>query len=376
MKKVFAKICVCVLVAALVGAVMGCRGGEAETPAGTEAGAASSQDAEGAAAVQANLVYGVAPAPAEGKTAEDYAFAFSFGGINPYSDPCEGAANQMADLLMIPHIEVKTPQDWVQNEQNVILDGLISKGKKGIFMMPSEPTAGNEQISKMVDAGIPVVCIGGAPALPSKATLTLATDVYQSAYIGTEALIEAIGGQGSILALSGALNDTNTAKRFQAVEDACKKHGVTLFQKIGDVDQAEASMTAVGDFLAANGDKIDGIISTAYYPTVAIANYLARDEYKHIKGIGIDTDAKVMEAIKAGTLHGTMSQNPWGQAYISTLTLKMLVDRWTYKEGQPEVIDSGSFLITQENVDSYEALSKEVTEKLLADWISRFNPPQ
>ncbi len=319
----------------------------------------------------------IAVGPTEGKSASDYQFGFSFGGINPYSDPVEPAATLAEEELGIElHLIISTPQDWIQNDQNQLLDALIASGCKGILMMPSEATASNEQITKMVDAGIPVVCMGGPPDLPSDCTLTLATDVYQSAYDGTIAAITAMEGKGKVVGLTGAINDTNTVRRLQAITDACAQYpDVELFQTIADIDNAEGSMTAVGDLLAAYGSEIGGMVATAYYPSVAMAKYLVQPEYSHIKAVAIDTDNAVLDAIREGILHGTMSQNPWGQGYIGIYTLKMLVDGYIYKEGQPEVIDSGSFLVTKENVDIYDELKLETTMKIMDTWLERFDPP-
>ncbi len=330
------------------------------------------QPPEGAGPV-IDIPYG----PTNGRSAKDYQFGFSFGGINPYADPVGPAAAQAEKELGITRpLIISTPQEWNQNEQNQLLDALIAGGCKGIQMMPSEATAANEQITKMVNAGIPVVCMGGPPELPSDATLTLATDVYNSAYEGTVAVIEAIGRKGNIVGLSGAINDTNTKKRFQAIADACDEYpDVNLLQTIGDIDNSEGAMTAIGALLAARGEKVDGMISTAYYPSVAMAKFLSQEEYSHVVGVGIDTDEAVLDAIRDGILYGTMSQNPWGQSYISIYTLKMLVDGYTYKAGQPAVIDSGSFLVTAENIDSYDDLKMAVTKEILSTWLDRFNPP-
>lgn len=343
----------------------------AESEQASEAPAESETSAEGSPSI--DISYG----PTEGKTDADYQFGFSFGGINPYSDPVEPAASVAEkELGITKHLIISTPQDWVQNDQNQLLDALISSGSKGILMMPSEATAANEQITKMVSAGIPVVCMGGSPELPSDCTLTLATDVYTSAYEGTKAVIEAMGGKGNVVGLTGALNDTNTQKRLQAIQDACDEYAdVTLFQTIADIDNAEGSMTAIGDLLAASGDEINGMISTAYYPSVALAKYLGQEEYSHIFGVGIDTDDAVLDAIREGSLYGTMSQNPWGQSYIGIYTLKMLTDGYTYKDGQPEVIDSGSFLVTADNIDDYDNLKMEVTQEIMSTWLDRFNVP-
>jgi len=328
-----------------------------------------------AAFAQSGKVYGVDAGIPKGKSTNDYMFAFSFGGVNPYADPIPGAANDMGKLLGIPTVIEQTPQDWEQNQQNVILDGLVAKGIRGIFMMPSNAVAANTQITKMVKAGIPVVCIGGPPKEPSDATLTLATDVYQSAFTGTTELIKALGGKGNIVALSGQVTDPNTVKRFQASKDACAKYsGVHLIQTIGDIDDAELSMTAVQNLLSARGNEVNGIISTAYYPSVAVATILKGSKYS-IKAVAIDTDSKVLDAIRSGVLLGTMSQNPYGQGYVATLTLKMLKDGWTYKKGQPFLVDSGSFFISKDNIDRLDQIKMDVTKKLLETWTSRFNPP-
>ena len=315
--------------------------------------------------------------PIAGKTAADYKFGFSFGGIASYADPIPGMADLAASELGIPKVTVQTPQNWVQNEQNQKLDGLIASGVKGIFMMTSEPTAGNAQITKMVSAGIPVVTIGGPPELPSKSTLTLATEAPKAAYDGTIALIKAMGEKGNLVALIPMLNDTNTQKRLAGIKEAVAKYpNVKLLQTLADMENTENAMTSLGDLLAARGKEIDGLMCAGYTAAVTCATFLVKPEYAHIKSVGFDTDPKVMAAIKSGKMTGAMSQNPWGQAYIGMYTLKMLADGWTYKSGQPEVINSDSFLINKDNVDKYEQMIKEETFKIMATWTDRFEPPK
>lgn len=318
----------------------------------------------------------VAYGPAEGKTDKDYSLGGVFGAINSYSDPMQGAADEAAEELGIPQTQFDAPKDWVQNDQNTILDGLIAKGLKGIYMMTSDPVAGNEQIAKMVGAGVPIVCVGGAPDTPSEATLTLATDVYQASYDGTVNLIEAMGQKGGVVGLCGAVTDTNTQSRMQAIKDACEEYpDVTLIQIIGDIDDSEASVTAIENILAAKGDEINGFISTCYYPSVALASILSDEKYSNIHAIGCDTDEAVLDGIKSGSLDGTMSQNPWGQAYLATVTLKMLADGWTYKDREEFLIDSGSFYITSDNVDKVEETQKEATMEMAKTWADKFEAP-
>lgn len=323
--------------------------------------------------------YGVLVGPAEGKTEADYKFEGVFGGLNPYSDPCEGAAAQAAEELGIPTPGFYSPQAWDQNEQNTILDGLIAKGATGIYMMTSNGTAGNEQITKMVDAGVNVVTFGGAPDTPTKSTLTLATDVYQQGYLGTKHIIEKLKADGKesgkIVHLTGAISDPNTELRIQGCEDACAENeGFEIVQVISDIDESEGSMVAVENLLASSGKEIDGIMSTAYYPAIAMAK-LITEEYSNIVAVGCDADASVVQAIKEGRMYGTMRQNPWGQAYISTITLKMLKDGWVFNGGEYQFVDSGIFFLDASNVDDEIEILKEGTMEILSTWTDRFEAP-
>jgi len=365
--KKFISIVSCVALAA--GMMAGCKGG-------TDSSSSSSQTQDKTAYDQSVWKDVVEFGAVDGKTDKDYAFAGVFGAINSYSDPMQGAADIAAEELGIKATEFDAPKDWVQNDQNTILDGLIAKGIKGIYMMTSDPVAGNEQISKMTSSGVPIVCIGGSPSTPSKATLTLATDVYQAAYDGTINLIKAMGETGGVVGLCGAVTDTNTQSRMEAIQKACAEYpNVELIQIIGDIDESEASVTAIENILAAKGDQISGFISTCYYPSVALAKILSDERYSNVHAIGCDTDEAVLDGIKSGALDGTMSQNPWGQAYLATVTLKMLTDGWTYKADQDFLVDSGSFYITKDNADKVEQTQMEATMEMAKTWTDRFDAP-
>lgn len=369
MKRRMISLLVCMTMAA--GMLAGCSKEDAKSQTTAEQKSASASYEE---SVWKDVVaYG----PAEGKSDKDYAFGGVFGAINSYSDPMQGAADMAADELGIPMTQFDAPKDWVQNDQNTILDGLIAKGMKGIYMMTSDPVAGNEQIAKMAGSGIPIVCVGGSPDTPSEATLTLATDVYQAAYDGTVNLIESMGEKGGVVGLCGAVTDTNTQQRMQAIGDACDEYPeVELVQIIGDIDDSEASMTAIENILAAKGEQVNGFISTAYYPSVSLAKILADERYSEVHAIGCDTDEAVLDGIKSGALDGTMAQNPWGQAYLATVTLKMLTDGWTYKADQEFLIDSGSFYITAETADQVEETQRASTMEMAETWADRFDAPK
>ena len=177
----------------------------------------------------ASVAYG----PTGDRQASDYQFGFLWGGKSDYYEAMPMLFARACGELNIPMPIDATPKNWDQQEQNAKIDKLLEENVKGICMMPSEEVLGNYKISKLVADGIPVVCIGGAPAQPSQCTVTLATDVYQCAYDATLTVLDALNYEGNIVAITGAASDTNSAKRLLGVADACAQYSkVTLLDRI------------------------------------------------------------------------------------------------------------------------------------------------
>lgn len=317
----------------------------------------------------------IAYGPVEGKTEADYQFGFSWGGVGSFEKPIPEMAKIAAEELGIPDVIEMTPQEWEQNQQNQMLDSLIASGCTGIMFMTSEAVAGNEQITKMVESGINVVTQGCPPGNEGDETLsslTLCTDTYTAAYEGAKHAIEKMGGKGNVVALSGDLNDGNTVKRFNGVQAACDEYeDVTLIQQIGDIEDPEASMTAIGNLLTARADEIDAIVATTYETAASLARYMDSGDYPDIIAVCTDTDEAVITAIENGTVYGTMTQSPWAMGYWGMYALKLLEDGWTYN-GDP-IVPTGQSFIGQEDASRYEEIAKEAAISGLKDFLSNWS---
>lgn len=315
--------------------------------------------------------------PVEGKTSADYQFGFSWGGVGSFEKPIPVMGNRAAAELGIPEVMEMTPQEWEQNQQNQMLDSLIAAGCKGIMFMTSEAVAGNEQITKMVEAGINIVTQGAAPGAEGSTTLstvTLCTDTYTAAYDGAIQAIEALGGKGNIVALSGDLNDANTTKRFNGVQAACDEYpDVTLIQTIGDIEAPEASMTAIGNLLSARADEIDAIVATTYETAASLARYMDSGNYPGIVAVCTDTDEAVLAAMEHGTVIGTMTQSPWAMGYWGIYALKLLEDGWTY-DG-PAVYSTGASFVPAAEGAKYEEVATNAALEGLNDFLSYWKAP-
>lgn len=270
-------------------------------------------------------------------------------------------------------VAYQLPQNFDQNEQNGILEGLVAKGYNLMAIQPSDPVAGNAEIAKLVARNVKVVTFGGCPEQPSKAPFCLSTDAKTAAYNGTLALLKALGGKGRIVHLSGQVADVNTAARIAGVKAAIAKYpGVKLVQTITDVDSPQAAQTAVASLFASKRSQIDGIITTAGNPSIAVAQKMMSLKETRIKAVTIDTEAPQINAIKAGYVYGTVAQNPFGMAYLSVYSLALLSEGYTWKPSAPFHVDSGTLFISKRNVAHWQSDIVKTTNQMVKTWKSKY----
>nr|MBI2904799.1 substrate-binding domain-containing protein [Chloroflexota bacterium] len=300
------------------------------------------------------------------KTPADVRVAVVPGGPHPYFLPMEPGLADAVKAFGLGQSEFKSPPEWTLAAQNQLITSMVAQGYNAFGIFPGDANATNGTIDELVAKGIPVLALAGCVNEPTKATFCLATDVGQSAYLGTQALIKAMGGKGKIIHGTGFLVDPNTQKRIKAVEKAVAETNgaVTLVQVLADIDSQEAADKAINSFLAAHGSEIDGIITSAYVPSTVAATALRNLGDKRIKMVGIDDDPIVLDAIKDGYLVGTMAQNPYGQAYIGAMVLGYLSTGCTRKADAPNYVDSGTLLISQDNLTTYKDDLKVLTKEI------------
>jgi len=267
-------------------------------------------------------------------------------------------------------------QQWTQDNENVNVEALSTKGHKAFSIYPGDPAGANALFAQLKGRGQIVVAYGAEPALPTPVPFTVATDIKGAAMTAAERLIELMGGKGRILNVLELVTDINTKKRDEGIREVVAKHpGVEIVQTISDMTQVSEATVKLQSALAARMDEIDGIITTGYNPTIAAASVLTewRKDAKHkrIRFIGIDTGATVLQAIRDGSIDATIAQNPPGHGYISCMLLKLLLDGWTPVQDY-QFIDAGIVVVTKDNVDTYAAEVRKITDRIAGDLKTKY----
>lgn len=311
----------------------------------------------------------------EGGDLSDVQVALVPPGSHPAFQVWKDGAQAAVDEFGIGGYTFNETGEWDQTKQNAAIDSLAAQGYRAFAITGNSPTDINTTFESLKSQGFPVASITGCPAGDvNEADFCLATDVGQAAYLAAQAAIDAIGGEGTLVHLTGNAVDSNTQRRITAVEQAVEETNgaVTLLQTITDIDKdLQTAQKAVDDLLASKGSQVDAIVTTAYNPAVAATQGVAPSGLD-IKVIAIDDDATVLGAIGDGDITGTVVQNLWGQSYIATWALaNMQVGNCTVVE-PGIVIDSGYFLVTADNLETFDDERKAKTAELLEQFQNEY----
>jgi ribose transport system substrate-binding protein len=297
---------------------------------------------------------------------------------HPYFDTVKPGVEAAAkEFGFTPVLQVGP--DWTQDAQNQGMQALFAKGSRSFTVYPSDANGANALYEELTAQGATIVNFGGSTAEPTPAKFVFATDVKAAAAQAAEALIATMGGKGNIINVLEVLEDPNTVLRKAGIEEVVAKYpDVKIIQEISGMKSAEEAVQKVTDAVAANSTTVDGIIATGFTPSVAIAqvltDYKAQGGDRTIHAVGIDTDPIVIKAIEDGVMDGTISQNPFGHGYLSTLALMCMADGYAPKAGVYRV-DTGTAFVTKANLgtfaDDIAKVTAQIKDKLLTDYLAK-----
>ncbi|WP_327247690.1 substrate-binding domain-containing protein [Streptomyces sp. NBC_01320] len=289
------------------------------------------------------------------------------GGAHPYFQPWKTAGADARKTYQLGDVTFDETAEWDQQKQNNLLSTLAARGYNAFGVFGVSPTDINTTFADLKSQGFAVASLGSCPAgTTNEADFCLSTDVELAAYKAAKAAIEAMGGKGKIVHLTGNNVDANTQLRIKGVARAVKESGgkVQLLQTVTDIDKdLQTAQKAVSDLLAAKGKQIQGIVSTAYNPAVAAADTV-RSSGSQAKVVAIDDDAKILSSIKQGTVTATVVQNPVGQADVGAWALALLQTKQCTMRTPGQSVDSGSFVVTKENITAYDSARQTKTDQL------------
>lgn len=230
------------------------------------------------------------------------------------------------------------------DKQTDILNAAIAKAPQGLGFAALDSQAQIPALQAAADAGIPIVAFDSGVDSDLPLT-TCSTDNMAAAASAADHLAEAIGGDGKIAAvIHDQTSATGIGRRdgfLNRIAEAYPNVEVVDVQYANDALKAADNVKAM---LQANPD-IEGIFASNEGSAIGLSVAL-QETGAQIVGVGFDSGKTQKDAITAGTLLGSITQNPVG---IGQCVVDSLVKALAGEE-LPKNIDTGFYWYDQSNM--------------------------
>ena len=239
-----------------------------------------------------------------------------------------------------------------RDQQIQVVENFIGRQVKGIVLAPLDSQALVAPVESAVSAKIPVVIIDSG-LKSEKYTSFVATDNFKGGLMGGEKLGQLLDGKGKVILLRYQVGSASTEEREAGFLEAMKKFpGIQVIS----ADQytgatRESAYQTAQNVLNRFGKDVDGMFAPCEPITVGITMAL-RDIKRAgaVKVVGFDAGEQPVEALKNGSVHGLIVQNPVRMGYLGVMSVVQQL------QGKPveKRIDTGVALVTKETMNQPE----------------------
>ena len=253
-------------------------------------------------------------------------------------------------------IDMKMPPNGTPEDQNQILQNLASQGYDAIAVSVIAPKDQLRILNEVAEKTNLITF--DSDAEKSKRLLYIGTNNFAAGQALGERIVKLLPDGGRIAVFVGMLSTDNAAQRLGGIEAAIKGHEIEIVDKREDNTDRAKARSNVEDIINSHKD-LNLVVGLWNYNGPAIAAAIeGLGKRGTIKAAVFDEDDATLDAIKSGTIDGTVVQKPFQFGYLSA---KWMHDLATKKvEAQKAlppsgVIDTGVTVIDKSNVESFRA---------------------
>ncbi|MFS8047741.1 ABC transporter substrate-binding protein [Rhizobium sp. BR 314] len=257
----------------------------------------------------------------------------------------QGAEQAAKDLDVTVSYEGPEGESAI-NQQLDMIQAALAKKPAALGLAALDSQAAIPLVQQAKDAGIPIIAFDSG--VDSDYPLTTAsTDSKASAALAADKMAELIGSEGEVAIVGHDQTSTTGVDRVEGFkgEIAAKYPKITIV----DIQYGGGDHTKSADITKAiiqAHPKLKGIFGTNEGAALGVAIGKKEAESKVVV-IGYDSGAGQIDAIKDGTIAGSITQNPVGIGYK---TVEAAV-KATKGEKLSKHIDTGFYWYDKSNID-------------------------
>ncbi|NQT03730.1 MAG: substrate-binding domain-containing protein [Planctomycetes bacterium] len=257
-----------------------------------------------------------------------------------------------------------------RDAQISVVENIIVREVDGIVLAPLDDVALRRPVDQAMRSDIPVVIFDSGLQGDNYISY-VATDNFKAGKIAAEYMAKLLDGKGKVVVLRYSEGSDSTTKREEGFLDGIQtSEGIEIvssnqYAGVTTESALRAAENLFSRFAKADGTlQIDGIFCATEPTTLGILRALQDSGYAgKVRFIGFDSSEKMIAALQAGHLSGFVVQNPFSIGYLGVKTMV----RHLRGEQVPGRIDTGSILVTKENLDQPEI--RELLNPDLNKWL-------
>ena len=252
-------------------------------------------------------------------------------------------------------VDIKMPPNGKTEEQNQILENLVSQGYDAIAVSVIAP---KDQVAVLNRAAVKTRLITfDSDAAESKRLLYIGTINYEAGKTLGDRIVQLLPKGGKMAVFVGFFSADNAAQRQKGIEDAISGHGIEIVEKREDQTDRAKARSNVEDILNARPD-VTLVCGLWSYNGPAIAAALEGTNKKgKVLAAVFDEEDGTLKGIRAGTIAGTVVQHPFEMGYRSARWMHRLATDFDKVRAElpPDGIENtGVEVVDQSSVDDFE----------------------
>lgn len=302
------------------------------------------------------------------ETSEKPTVGYLTNGIASFWVIADKGANAAAEEFGV-NVEVLMPPDGAAGQRRMVQD-LLARRVSGIAITPTDPANQADLLDEIAANAHLITHDSDAPE--SDRLVYIGMDNYEAGRMCGRLLKKARPDGGSVVLFVGLLGQLNADLRRQGVIDELldRSHDSDRRDPVDEVIRGEkytildtrvdqfdfARAKSQAEDAMARYPDLDAMIGLfVYNPPQILEAVREAGKLDQITVVGFDEDDDTLEAIREGTIAGTIVQDPYRYGYESVRVLAALArgDRSVLPESQ--FIDIPAREITTENVDAFQA---------------------
>jgi ribose transport system substrate-binding protein len=246
---------------------------------------------------------------------------------------------------------VQGPNEFDPTEQIPIVEAVTAQQPDAILIAPTERTALIGPLQAAQDAGITVVLVDTIVDDPNIGVSRIATDNVEGGRVAGEALVELIGGEGSVFVNTTQPGVSTVEERQQGFEEVIEgEPGIEYLGAEFNNDDPTRAAQITSAVLARN-PELAGIFATNLFSAEGAATALRdADAQDQVSIVGFDASPGQVDQLEEGLVQSLVAQNPREIGFQGVQTAVAALQGEEYEEE----ITTPLTVVTQDNLNDPE----------------------